>query len=127
MNYEAVCRTVLAASTPPTGKPPYFSKIAITNDATLTSIEIQDALDLCNSLLVWVGQRRKGTFPRIFGKLGHKKCPQNWTFGKVPQKFQNSWGGGSDLFWKKSIIKLHFFLRTSLRENKTTSKLLDSG
>ena len=39
-----------------------------------------------------------------------KKFQKNLTFGKVPKKFQNSWGeGGSDLFWKKPKLKLHFF------------------
>ena len=36
------------------------------------------------------------------------KVPKVLTFGKVYQKIQKS-GGGSDLFWTKSKLKLHFF------------------
>ena len=47
-------------------------------------------------------QKFWGSFPQIFGELGHKKVPQkfqkNWTFGKVPQKFQHSWKRGAGGF-----------------------------
>ena len=41
------------------------------------------------------------------------KVPKVLTFGKVSQKIQKS-GGGSDLFWTKSKLKLHFFWEAPL-------------
>ena len=45
------------------------------------------------------------------------KVPNVLTFRKVSQKIKKNpkiLGGGSDLFWTKSILKLHFFSRASL-------------
>ena len=62
-------------------------------------------------------QKFLGTISLIFGEIWHKKCPKSLgkklAYGKVSQKFQKS-GGGVRPFWKKSIIKLHFVLRSSL-------------
>ena len=41
------------------------------------------------------------------------KVPKVLTFGKVSQKIPKNpkiLGGGSDLFWTKSKLKLHFFV-----------------
>ena len=53
-----------------------------------------------------------------YGEIGITKSiskpPKVWSFKKVLQQFQKSVGGGagcgwSDLFWKKTKFKLHFF------------------
>ena len=44
-------------------------------------------------------QKFLDTFYPDFGEIRHKKCP----------KSSKSLGGGVRPFWKKSIIKLHFF------------------
>ena len=56
-------------------------------------------------------------FAKIWGELGCTKVYQKFQkfrlSEKCPEKSKNP-GGGSDRFWTKSILKLHFFSRASL-------------
>ena len=59
-------------------------------------------------------QKFLDTFYSDFGEIQHKNCPQkcqekNQHTKKCPKSSKSLGGGGVRAFWKKSIIKLHFF------------------
>ena len=57
-------------------------------------------------------QKIMGTFYPDFGEIRPKKCPKSFqkkiSLRKSVPKVSKVWGGVRP-FWKKSIIKLHFF------------------